>query len=66
MTLPKNASRQHVFLVVVLVFALASRLFIVLRGGEYYWADEQRYEAARKASTALFEGNLDAATRAIG
>jgi hypothetical protein len=45
--------------------ALAMRLFIVLRGGEYYWADELRYEAARKAATALSEGKPDAAARTL-
>ncbi len=57
--------RRHAFVLAVVGVSLVLRLCIVARGGDYYWADELRYESSRKVCAALAIGDLGAATTAM-
>jgi hypothetical protein len=57
--------RERVVLVVILVLAFALRVFLVRRGQQGFWADENRYYAAINAVTALAHGDFLGALRTV-
>ena len=46
---------------VILLTSLVLRWMLVLRGGQYYFSDEGRYETSRSFVSALFAGNIPSA-----
>ena len=48
-------------LIILLVFSFALRVGLVVGGGQGFWPDESRYEAARSAAAKLNRGEFKAA-----
>lgn len=55
--------RRWIWLTLAVSFAL--RAWIAWRGGQLFWPDEDRFDAARRVARTLFEGNVRGAVDAL-
>jgi hypothetical protein len=58
----KTLNYTRIWVVIsILLISLALRWILIVRGGQYYIADEHRYEVSQNVATLLLQGQLGVA-----
>ena len=60
---PRSSARWDV--PVILAISLLLRWILILRGGQYYFSDEQRYETSRAVADLTLQGNFSQAASSL-